>query len=162
MPELRRLPPEWRALALGFVSVSLLATGLAFFYVHATSTFTPAGIQARFAGPETPDITPVTAGELLQTTHTHLFTMAFLQLLAGGIFLLGSAVRRLKTWMVAGGFGLILLDHAGMWLTKAVSPGFAPALILSGASLGMVFLMELGWSFWDLTFGCQGDTDPAG
>lgn len=156
MPTLRTLPSVWRAWALGFNLVALVGSLLAFYYVHATATLKAAGIAARFAGPESPEVVPFTTMELLQTTHTHLFTMAFLQLMLGGFFLLSSAPAGLKKWLAGGTFALILLDHAAMWATHAWSPSFAPLVLVSGAALGMSLLAQNGWSLWDLTFGYEG------
>ena len=85
-----------RAWGLGLLACLLVGLAVALALVHASSTFTPAGLGTRFAGPETDSISPHTVLSLLQTTHTHLFTLAFLQALLGGLFLLSSAPHRLR------------------------------------------------------------------
>jgi hypothetical protein len=125
---------------------------LAFFYVHQTATFSLSGLKARFSGPESPEIATFTALELLQTTHTHLFTMAFLQFMAGGLFLLSSAPPRMKAWLGGGGFGLVALDHGAMWVVRSF-PALTPGILVSGGLLGLCLLLELCWCLWDLSLG---------
>ncbi|HTB35409.1 MAG TPA: hypothetical protein VK842_11125 [bacterium] len=145
---------EWRgplrAWGLGLLACLLVGLAVALAMVHVSSTFTPSGLGTRFAGPETDTISPHTVLSLLQTTHTHLFTLAFLQAVLGGLFLLSGAPERLRAWLGGGTFTLILADHAAMWTVKLAGAAWSPLLLLSGAAMTTALLMEWGWCAADL------------
>lgn len=147
---LRRWSPAPRAWAAGFLILAALGLAVSLAYLHFTSTLGVEGIRARFSGPETEAIATHSFLSLLQTTHTHLFTLAFLQLALGGLFLASSAPTRLKAALAGGTFGLILLDHAAMWLTKLSSPAWAPLLWVSGCAMTLALALEIAWSLADL------------
>lgn len=149
-PPLRDWGAPARAWALGLLACLLAGLGVALAMVQMSSTFTPAGLGARFAGPETDSISPHTVLSLLQTTHTHLFTLAFLQALLGGLFLLSGAPRRLRGALAGGTFALVLADHAAMWTVKLAGAAWSPLLLLSGGALSAALLLQWAWCAADL------------
>ncbi len=128
----------------------LVGTIVAVVQVHVSSTLALEGLKARFAGPETADISTHSLASLLQTTHTHLFTLAFMQFMLGGLFLLSSASKGLKGLLAGGGFAFILLDQASMWLAKGISPAWVPLIWVAGTLMSVAFCIQIFWCMGDL------------
>lgn len=147
---LRQWTGPLRAWGLGLLACLVVGLAVALAMVHLSSTFTPSGLGARFAGPETEAISPHTFLSLLQTTHTHLFTLAFLQALLGGLFLLSSASERLRGALAGGTFALILADHVAMWAVKGAGPAWSPLLFASGAAMTAALFVQWAWCAADL------------
>jgi hypothetical protein len=150
MKPLRELPAAQRAWAAGFLALAGLGLAVALVQVHTDSGLFLDSLRARFAGPETADFSPHTWRSLLSSTHTHLFTLAFLQLALGGFFLQSSAPSRLKAWLAGGGFAFILLDQASLWLCFWQGPAFAPLIFASGFSMTAAMATEIAWCLADL------------
>ena len=151
VPSLKAWRGPLRAWGLGLLACLLVGLAVALAMVHVSSTFTPAGLGTRFAGPETDTISPHTVLSLLQTTHTHLFTLAFLQALLGGLFLLSSAPERLRGLLAGGTFVLVLADHAAMWTVKLAGAEWSPLLLCSGTAMTAALLVQWGWCAADLS-----------
>jgi hypothetical protein len=115
------------------------------------SGLAPSGVASRFAGPETDQVYPHTFGSLLQTTHTHLYTLAFFEFLLGGLFLLSSAAPRLKVAVISIAWAAILLDHAGMWMVFAWGRGWVWAMMVGGISMTSALALQLAWCLKDLS-----------
>ena len=139
-----------RTWALGFHALALTGMAVSIYYVHATATLTLGGLEARFAGPETEQVATHSFLSLLQTIHTHLFTLTFLQLFLGGFFLLGSASRRWKAWLVPGGFGAVLLDQGALAASFKFGPGWSPLVMLGGILMTAILVTEALWNLKDL------------
>jgi hypothetical protein len=133
-----------RAWGLGFLTLASLGLGVALAYVHLESGFAPAGLLSRFHGPETEAISQHTWRSLLQTTHTHLFTLTFLQCMLGAFTLMSSLPPRAKAWLAGGGFVPIILDHAAMWLLYLYGGAWSFGLMASGLFMTAVFVLEIG------------------
>lgn len=150
MKSLREFTAAQRAWAAGFLALSGLGLCVALIQVHADSGLFLESIRSRFAGPEAGEISPHTWRSLLATTHTHVFTLAFLQLALGGFFLLSSASPRLKAWLAGGAFALVLADQASLWLCYGLGPGFAPMIYAAGFGMTAAFALEIAWCLSDL------------
>ena len=124
--------------------------GVALLYVHLESGLVAQGLLSKFHGPETDTISAHTWRSLLQTTHTHLFTLAFLQCLLGAFTLLNSLSNRAKAWLAGGGFVLIALDHAAMWMLYLYGGAWSLALMATGTLMTGIFILEIVASAKDL------------
>ncbi len=150
---LRQWGKPMRFWGLGLLCLAGLALAVALLYVHLNSTLLPQGIASKFSGPETESISPHTFFSLLQTTHTHLFTLLFFQALLGFLFLLSSAPAWLKKWLPGGTFIVVVVDHGFMWLTHYQGPSFSLGVFLSGSLMTLAFLIEWLWCLADLARG---------
>lgn len=83
---------------------------------------------------------PKTAGELMDVTHPHLFSESFMFFILCHIFALTRVRSRVKTTTYLLCFGNVLVDCAGPWLIRFVSPGFAPLQVVSPITLSLLAL----------------------
>ncbi len=81
--------------------------------------------------------------ELLDATHPHLFTMAFLVFILGHIFALTRVTSRTKTRLAFLAFGSVMLDAAAPWIITYLWPLFSTIQLLNTAVLSGVILAYL-------------------
>lgn len=143
---LRDLPRDAKVLLTAFlVTLSLgYASGLSF--VYHTTRMVPRGIAAHYAGSprETEMAFPKSSGELLQTTHNHVLSLAVVFALVGALLLGTGAPPRLRGALVVESFAAILTSFGSLWLVRYVSPLFAWLLLVSGAAMAATFLLSVG------------------
>jgi hypothetical protein len=150
IPHLDRWRGAARVWALGFLVLAGLGLCVSLLMVAHDSGLAPADVGTRFAGPESDEIYPHTLGSLLQTTHTHLYTLAFLELLLGGFFLLSSASSRAKVFWIGLAWTAMLLDHAGMWTVFKFGRAWVWMLMLGGTAMSVAMFTQVGWCLKDL------------
>jgi hypothetical protein len=92
--------------------------------------------------------------ELLDVTHPHLFEEGLIIFVLCHLFGLTKVRERRKRWVYILSFSAVLLDTGIPWLTRFVSPGFAPVHIASTLLLTTMFLIlmvrplyEMWWGF---------------
>ena len=95
----------------------------------------------------------MTIPTLVRVSHIHLFSITFIFFIVGYIFT--HAVVR-PTWakcvVIAIPFLSLITDVASWYLTK-VWDGFAWAVIVSGAFMGVAFTIMWFTSMWQMWFG---------
>lgn len=153
MKPLRDFNAAERLWAAGFLGLAGLGLLVAVAQVHLDSGLALEGLKARFAGPETDAIATHSFASLLQSTHTHVFTLAFLQLALGAFFLASSASPAWKKSLAGGAFLLILCDQASMWMVHLAGPAWVPALWISGSLMMLAMGLEIGCCLKELCFG---------
>jgi hypothetical protein len=87
---------------------------------------------------------------LIQTSHTHLFGQTLIAGLLGLIFLFTRMRDGLKALLVSLPFVGTILDIGGMWLTRFVSPGLAPVVLVGGSMFGVGYTLITVISLYDL------------
>ncbi|MEW5771779.1 MAG: hypothetical protein AB1831_15650 [Pseudomonadota bacterium] len=90
---------------------------------------------------------------LVRVSHIHLFSITFIFFIVGYIFT-HAYVRPtwLKCLLIAAPF-VVLLTDVGSWYLTKVWPGFAWAVIASGAIMGSSFAAMWLISMWQMWFG---------
>jgi len=87
---------------------------------------------------------------LIQTSHTHLFGQTLIAGLLALIFLFSSTRERWKVLILALPFAGTLLDIAGMWLTRFVSPALSGLVIAGGTLFALGYALITVISLWEL------------
>jgi hypothetical protein len=77
-----------------------------------------------------------TAGELLEVTHFHLFSMPMLLFVQGHLFMMTRWPRRLKIALVVAAFAGTALDLAAPWMVLYLSRDWAVLKMLARMLLG--------------------------
>lgn len=88
--------------------------------------------------------------ELLDATHPHLFTMAFLVFVLGHIFALTRVTSKTKTRLALMAFGSVLLDAAAPWIISYIWPFFSTVQLLNTAVLSGVILAYLAVPMYEM------------
>ena len=143
IPELDRWKGAPRVWATGFVLFAGMGLAVSLAMVMVDSGVAPADVGTRFAGPETDDIFPHSFHSLLQTTHTHLYTIAFLEFLLGGLLLMSTLSDRAKLTLIGGAWTFILCDHAGMWLTFQWGKDWVWLMMLGGTGMTLFLGLQI-------------------
>ena len=97
---------------------------------------------------------PKSVRELLDVTHPHLFEEGIIVFVLCHLFGLSKVRERRKRIVYLLSFSAVLLDTGVPWLTRFVSPGFAPVHVASTTLLTVMFLIlmvvplyEMWWGF---------------
>ncbi|MFQ5657303.1 MAG: hypothetical protein ACE5G5_07170 [Candidatus Methylomirabilales bacterium] len=94
---------------------------------------------------------PKTFGELLELSHFHTFIMGVIFLILAHLLLATSIRPRLKAAFILLAFLGSLLDVAGYWLIRYISPGFALVQLTAWAAMwigyGGMIIAPL-WEMW--------------
>lgn len=136
---LRSLQPSTRIAVTWFLLFSLASYGVMIALAAARSGFTPSSVASYYAGGG--ERYPKTAGELLELTHFHLFSMPLLLFVQGHLFLMTRWPRGLKRWIVAAAFVGAALDIAAPWLVLYVSRELAFTKLAARALLAPSLLL---------------------
>jgi ABC-type enterobactin transport system permease subunit len=134
----------------GYVVMIALATQRSGFSASSISTYY-AGDGVQYAK---------TAGELLEVTHFHLFSMPLLLFVQGHLFLMTRWPRRLKIALVVAAFAGAALDLAAPWCVLYVSRDLAFVKILARALLGPALLAFTLVPLRDMWWPRAGDRAP--
>lgn len=116
---LRSLQPSTRFAYTLFLAFSLVSYVVMIALAAGRSGFTPASVGDYYAGGG--EQYAKTAGELLELTHFHLFSMPLLLFVQGHLFLMTRWPQALKKWIVIAAFTGAALDLAAPWLIVYVS-----------------------------------------
>lgn len=88
---------------------------------------------------------------LIRVSHIHLFGIAFILFLVGRIFILTELPVLLKRVAIAIPFLAMLLDILSWYATK-IFPQFAWVVVISGALMGLSFLLQIVISVYQMWF----------
>ncbi|MBK7874732.1 MAG: hypothetical protein IPJ77_03110 [Planctomycetes bacterium] len=94
-----------------------------------------------------------TAGELLEVTHFHLFSMPMFLFVQGHVFLMSRFPARWKRALVCAAFLGAALDLAAPWLVLAYGPGFAWTKLAARALLGPTLVLFAVVPLREMLFG---------
>lgn len=150
-PPIAALRWETRALYTAF-----LVTMLAGYVAMGALVLTRAGLSADriveyYVGDEEQGRYGKTFGELLETTHFHLFSVPLLVLVLGHVFLLTSWPAALKTGLVILSLLAGMAYIAAPWLVVYVSPRFAVFAVVVRVGLAgtlLVFTVVPLYEMW--------------
>lgn len=87
---------------------------------------------------------------LIQTSHTHLFSMTLVAGLLGLVFLFSCLPERTKALIIALPFVGTLMDIGGMWLAKFVWQPLSVLVIVGGSLFGLGYLLISLISLYEL------------
>ena len=152
---LSALQPTTRfALAL-FLAFALASYGVMVALGLQRSGFGPESIALHYGG-ATPDEAKST-GELLETTHFHLFAMPMQLFVLAHVFLLGRAKQRWRLAVVLACFAGAALDLAAPWLVQGLGPDWAWSKIAARALMAPTMLAMTVLPLCELALPRQGD-----
>lgn len=135
---LAALQPTTRfALAL-FLVFALASYGVMVALGLQRSGLAPEAIALYYGG-ATPDEAK-SSGELLETTHFHLFAMPMQLFVLGHVFLLGRAKQRWRLLVVLACFAGAALDLAAPWLVVGLGPDWAWSKVAARALMAPTML----------------------
>jgi len=157
---LDRAPFNTRLLITCFYAVMVLAVGVGILNYRVRTGLTPEGTAQWYRGNEEATgearelLFPKTVRELLDVTHPHLFEGGIILFVLSHLFGLTKVRERRKRAVYLLSFSAFLLDTGMPWLTRFVSPAFAPVHVASTALLGTMHvvliavpLYEMWWAF---------------
>src|SRR6185436_20380039 len=116
---------------------------------------TPAGTEAYYRGNENAEgatqmMFPKTVRELLDVTHPHLFEEGIILFVLCHLFGLTKVRERKKRMMYVSVFSVFLIDTGMPWLTRFVSPAFAPVHVVTTSVLGILYLALVIVPLWEM------------
>ncbi len=147
--QLSKLDKTLRHFLAAFLVLVTIAVLVGLIYVQQTSGTRGSTVVEHIAGEqqndplEIPEKYPKTSGELLLTTHNHLFGFSFIFLTVGFLFLFNRTIGGgWKYFLAVEPFLSVLLTFGGFWLIRYVSPHFV-YLVFPAAALtyGCYFIM---------------------
>lgn len=157
--KLYQLPKQLKIFLAAFVFLlsSAVATGLIFLY-HTTSYQPEKAVEHYNGSPqnpadefEIPEKYEKPIGELLITTHNHLFGFSFIFLALGGIFWFNSTLTGFwKGFFMIEPLFSTLLTFGGIWLVRFVDPSFIYLTVLSSSLIYISFLVMVSVIFYEL------------
>ncbi len=107
-------------------------------------------IATYYAGDEAQGIYPKTAGELLETTHFHLFAVPLLLFILGHVFLLCGWSRPWKTAVVLAAVLGAMLQMAAPWLITYGAREWAVLVWAARVLLGVPMLLFIAVPLWEM------------
>jgi hypothetical protein len=124
---LRDAPLPLRIVYGGFLLLTAVGVGSQLGFQIGRIGVTPAAIAVYYRGSEGGDVMtfPTTAGQLLEVTHAHAFTMALVLLVLAHLFVSTGLSPRTKATVVLLAFAGTLAGLAVPWAVRYVSGGFA-------------------------------------
>jgi|GEM_PF-5290417 len=179
-PDLRALPPVFRALAVGFLISLGLAYAIALLFVFVETDMTSKGITSQYRGgagdgigedvsvfsaegEENPPRLreewasrnqglkfPKPLKEMILTTHLHMLSISTILLLVGAIFACSSFPERGKTWIIAAGFLGLVLDFSCMWGVRYIGHGFSLGVFFFGSIQSLSLALQMLVALVDL------------
>jgi len=114
-------------LTLGLTVLFLLAFWVTNFALYFSKMdLRPASVVSYYNGSEEEFRPPRTFGSMVEVTHAHLAMMALVLLLLTHLVIFAPLGKGAKQALIIGAFAAGLLDEAGGWLARFVSPTLAP------------------------------------
>ncbi len=156
---LDRAPVNTRVLITCFYTVMALAVTVGILNYKVRTQLTPDGTAAWYRGNEhaTGEVSellfPKSVRELLDVTHPHLFEEGLIVFVFCHLFGLTRVRERSKRWVYVLSFAAVIVDTAMPWLTRFVSPAFAPVHIGTTAWLGSMMLILMLRPLYEMWFG---------
>jgi hypothetical protein len=152
------LPEPLRALARWMTIVQVVGYTTALIFIRHTTGMTPSGVALRYRGSD-PDVTTESAmqfsksfAEMLNITHTHLFSMAAIFVFSGLCFAFCSRPsERWRRVLVVEPFVALLISFTAMWLMRYVDARFSWLLSLSSSVMAVTFYTQSFFILRELT-----------
>ena len=138
-------------------------TGLA--YLYYTTESSPKGIIEHYKGTEDvsyedwdnyldkPMKTEKYLHDMLETTHTHVTSFAFISVLLGTIFYFNSIILgKFKTFLIIEPFISTFITFSSLWIMRYINESFVYLIILSSTFLYLCWVIMLFVSLYELIF----------
>ena len=138
-------------------------TGLA--YLYYTTESSPKGIIEHYKGTEDisyedwdnyldkPMKTEKYLHDMLETTHTHVTSFAFISVLLGIIFYFNSIISgKWKIFLIIEPFISTLITFSSLWIMRYINESFVYLIILSSTLLYICWVTMLIVSLYELIF----------
>lgn len=136
------------------VYVALLWVTNALLYFQKMS-LTPASVVSYYLGNAEQYLSPRSYQGLLEVSHFHLFAMGMLLLVLTHLVLFCPFKTWLKITLIVTPFVSALVDEAGGWLVRFVSPEFAIVKILGFVTLQTSLAVLVILALWAIFVGSQ-------
>lgn len=151
------MPEPLRALARWITIVQLVGYTTALIFIRHTTGMTPSGVALRYRGSD-PDATESAMqfaksfAEMLNITHTHLFSMAAIFVFSGlGIALCRRPSEHWRRVLIVEPFVALLVSFSAMWLMRYVDARFSWLLALSSSVMALTFYTQSFFVLRELT-----------
>lgn len=124
--KLKTLSPSRKALIFFFLICLLLGYFIAILKIHSTTNFDISEAILKYKGAEDPELMafPKTYKEILQLTHSHVFSVPMIYFLLGLIFLGTTLKEKTKVIFISILFSSFLLEYISLWLFWRFSENF--------------------------------------
>lgn len=99
---------------------------------------------------EAPPAEPMSIHKLLEVTHFHLFSMPVYLLILSHLFMLSRLGDGTKTWVIALATVSTAAHVAAPWAARAAGPGATALYGISGAGLGLSYLLMCAIPLWEM------------
>ncbi len=109
----------------------------------------PASVVAYYNGSEEEFRPARTLGSMLEVTHAHLLMKALVMLLLTHLVIFAPYRRTTRLIFIWSGFSAALMDEAGGWLVRFVSPATAPVKVVGFLALEavlVILILSLGFT----------------
>jgi hypothetical protein len=136
---LRTAPRPLRLVYGGFLLLTAVGVGSQLAFQIGRIGVSPAAIAVYYRGSEGGDVMafPKTAGQLLEVTHAHAFTMALVLLVLAHLFVSTGVSARTKATAVGLAFAGTFAGLVVPWAVRYVSGGFAVLGLLAWLAQGV-------------------------
>ena len=142
------LPEPIRAVGRWITIVQLVGYTTSLVFIRHTTGMTPAGVAARYRGSD-PDAAEgamqfaKSFAEMLNVTHTHLFSMAAIFVFSGlALALCSRPSERWRRILIVEPFVALLVSFSAMWLMRYADPRFAWLLSASSGLMAITFYVQ--------------------
>lgn len=153
---LDRAPTNTRILITCFYVMMVLAVGVGVMNYKVRTGLTVRGTAEWYLGNEdaTGEVSqllfPKSTRELLDVTHPHLFEEGLIIFVLCHLYGLAKVRERRKRVVYLLAFFAVILDTGVPWLTRFVSPIFAPVHLASTALLTVMFAILIGRPLYEM------------
>lgn len=142
------LPETIRALGRWITIVQLVGYTTSLVFIRHTTGMTLSGVASRYRGAD-PDAAEgamqfgKSFAEMLNVTHTHLFSMAAIFVFSGlALALCARPSERWRRILIVEPFVALLVSFSAMWLMRYVDARFSWLLALSSAIMAVTFYVQ--------------------
>ena len=131
-----------------------ICTGLG--YIYYTTNIAADSISERYAGTvveehEIPENFPKSIQNMIQTTHEHINSFAFISFMIGIIFYFNSIITgKLKILIMIEPFISTIITFLSLWLIRFLNTNFAYLTILSTALMYLCWFIMIGIAMYEL------------
>lgn len=158
---LDRAPVNTRILISCFYFMMALSVAVGVLNYRVRTHLTPAGTAAWYRGNEDAPgavsemLFPKSVRELLDVTHPHLFEESLILFVLCHLFGLTKVRERRKRLVYLLSFSAVLLETGMPWLTRFVSPAFAPLHMAATGLLSVMFLILMVRPLYEMWWGYE-------
>jgi hypothetical protein len=161
---LRQAPPPLRLIYAGFLALAALGFLSQIGFEAGRIGLTPQAIAVYYRGSEAGQTLafPKTAGQLLEVTHAHAFTMAVVFLILAHLFAATATPPLFKAGVLAVTFAGLVGDLAAPWLVRYGAPWCSWIALTAWIAQGVGNAVLLGASAWECLAPGRASTDAEG